>query len=346
MTELNRRNLVKLIAMLGVGGQTLLKSGSLQAAIAEAKHYASIGEPWPEMTYTTLGRTGYRASRLVFGCGAALSRARADELLETAFAAGINVFDVGGRRYYDDAEMNLAPFLKQHRDSVFLISKSGLYVDIEENAIATAAQCREAAATWSQALDLSLSELGVDHVDAYYMMASHNPSLVGCEEMHLAFERAREAGKVKHFGVSTHQNAQRVLEKAIEVGYIDLAMVAMTPAGFYDWNNKSIQEGTASMRDLKPLFDRARAAGIGLVGMKAGRYIAGRRFLGWGNPDAFDGFYSAEFLRSALNPFQRSYAYVVNHGMDVVNADMQTLNHLRENFVAVATSRSYFSNVA
>jgi aryl-alcohol dehydrogenase-like predicted oxidoreductase len=346
MNRTSRRGLLKALAVMGVGGQTLLHSGSLMAAIADARRYAGVGEPWPDMTYTKLGRTGYRASRLIFGCGAALSGGRADDLLEMAFDAGINVFDVGGRRYYDDAEVNLAPFLKRHRQDVFLISKSGVYVDVGEDESVTVAQARAGAATWSAALDTSLSELEVDHVDAYYMMASHNPSLVGSEEMHGAFQRARGAGKVRFFGISTHQNAQRVLEKAIEVGYIDLAMVAITPAGFYDWNKRTIQEGTASMRDLRPLFDRARAAGIGLVGMKAGRYIAGRRFLGWGNPGAFDDYYDDQLLSSPLNAFQRSYAYVVSHGMDVVNADMQRVQHLRENYAAVATASQYVQGLA
>ena len=43
-----------------------------------------------------------------------------------------------------------------------------------------------------------------------------------------------------------------------------------------------------------------------------------------------------------LSEFQRSYAYVLEHGLDAVNADMQSLAHLRENFVAAATSRTYF----
>ena len=48
------------------------------------------------------------------------------------------------------------------------------------------------------------------------------------------------------------------------------------------------------------MVDRARESGMGLIGMKAARYIAGRSFLGGGNPHAFDEFYS-ESLTSARN---------------------------------------------
>ena len=32
----------------------------------------------------------------------------------------------------------------------------------------------------------------------------------------------------------------------------------------------------------------------------------------------------------------------LEHGLDVVNADMQTMMHLKENFTAAATSADYF----
>jgi hypothetical protein len=72
--------------------------------------------------------------------------------------------------------------------------------------------------------------------------------------------------------------------------------------------------------------------------MKAGRFLAGRRFLGWGNPDAFNEYYDESLLKAQLSEFQRSYAFVLEHGMDVVNADMQNFVHLKENFIAAATS--------
>ena len=88
------------------------------------------------------------------------------------------------------------------------------------------------------------------------------------------------------------------------------------------------------MTQIRPLLDSAREAGIGLVGMKAGRFLAGRAWLGWGNPDAFDKYYDDNLLKAKLSEFQRSYAYVLEHGLDVVNADMQSMLHLKENFIS------------
>lgn len=341
-----RRRFMKTATWLGVGGQSLLASGDLKAAWFEANEVAGEGLTWPKMTYRKLGRTGFNASRLTFGCGAALSSKPQDRLLNAALDAGVNVFDVGTSRYYDDAERNLAPFLKQHsqrRDDLFLISKAMVYLDVEPNEPITVDQAKHAAKSWTMLMDESLAQLEVDGVDAYYVMASHNPHIVRSEEMLSAFDAAKQAGKVKHLGLSTHQNAHRVLEAAVETGKYDLAMVAITPAGWYSWEDKGILKDTPNMKAIQPFLESLRESGMGLIGMKAGRYLAGRRFLGWGNPGAFDEFYDEKVLQSKLSHFQRSYAYVLAHGMDCVNADMQNFAHLHENFVAAATSHEHFA---
>ena len=338
----SRRKFMQLLGMLGIGGQFLLRPRDLIAATNETTDPLAPDSSWPEMTYRTLGRTGYRASRLIFGCGSALRKGRADQLLNAAFSAGVNVFDVGTRRYYPGSERNLAPFLKQSRDKIFLISKGILELDEKPDVVLSLQQQKAAAAMWLEMLDESLTELGVEYVDAYYMMATNNPTLVTSEEMYGAFQQAKAAGKVRFFGLSSHLNAQNVLEAAIGTGWYDLAMLAVTPAGWYDWKNGGVLEQTPDLVSLQPLLARARGAGIGLIGMKAGRVLASREWYGKGNSKAFNSFYDEKLLNSDLSDFQRSYAYVLEHGLDAVNADMQSEAHLKQNFVAAATSHQYF----
>jgi hypothetical protein len=57
-----------------------------------------IGSAWPE-----LGRTAFEASRLIFGCGAALSRRPNDALLDAAFDAGIKATPYGRPSITDPA---------------------------------------------------------------------------------------------------------------------------------------------------------------------------------------------------------------------------------------------------
>ena len=103
-------------------------------------------------------------------------------------------------------------------------------------------------------------------------------------------------------------------------------------------------KASACFREQMPSFEKARTAGIGLIGMKAARHLAGRWYgLGPDRLDAFDAHYDPAFLAAPLSPFQRSYAYVLAHGLDAVNADSQSLDHLRENFSAAATSERFFA---
>jgi len=340
-----RRKFLQYGTAVGVGAQTFLHSGNLKAAVMEGKEAAGLNEDWPEMQYRKLGRTGHNSSRLVFGCGATLSREPHDELLNTAFDAGVNTFDVGFQHYYGEAEKNMVDFLKKKKDEIFLISKAFVPVDIDWNETITTDQAKAAAKGWTAYLDESLREMKIDHVDAYYYMGQNNVSVINNEEIHKAFETAKAQGKVSYLGVSTHQNAANVLEAAADTGWFDLAMIAITPGGWYDWQDKAILPDSPPLKDLQPILTKAKQAGMGLVGMKAGRFIAGRAWLGWGNPDAFDKYYNENLLKAKLSAFQRSYAFVLENGLDVVNADMQNLLHLKENFVAAATSSDYF-NVA
>ena len=204
------------------------------------------------------------------------------------------------------------------------------------------AEAKKAAKGWTAYLDESLREMKIDHVDAYYYMGQNNVSIIKSEEIYKAFEDAKAQGKVSYLGISTHQNAANVLDAAADTGWFDLAMIAITPGGWYDWEDKSILPGSPSLKELQPVLEKAKKAGIGLVGMKAGRFIAGRAWLGWGNPDAFDKYYDEKLLKAKLSAFQRSYAFILENGLDVVNADMQNLLHLKENFVAAATLSDYF----
>ena len=126
---LKRRGFMGLMAGLAVGGRTLLEARDARAAVYAARQASGASIAWPEMPKRTLGRTGFEASRLVFGCGASLMFRSRDALLDAAFDAGVNVFDVGYAGYYWNAEENLAPFAGKVRDKIFLISKARAEVE-------------------------------------------------------------------------------------------------------------------------------------------------------------------------------------------------------------------------
>ncbi len=337
--ELDRREFLKLSAAVAAGGECLL-TASASAADASAKpDSVPCRNKRSTMTYQKLGRTNIVSSRLVFGGGAALAGGKAVRLLDRAFEAGINHFDVGSNVYYKGAERSLAPFLRAHRDDVWVISKAPAPIRARPGRPFTPKLAKAAARSWTRFMDASLKDLQTDHVDAYYLMAVKSPDLVRSEEVHDAFAKAKNAGKVSYFGLSVHNNTHEVLTAAAETGWYDIAMIGITPGGWYDWDKKDLAKNTPPLTALQSVLAKARKAGIGLVGMKAVRHLAPAKALGKGDPKAFDRYYDKAFLAQAsgLNPFQRSYAYVLRHGCDVVNADMQNFKHLEENIVAAAS---------
>ncbi len=337
--EMNRREFMKTTAAATATAAVVPTARAQEARIDDLIHRNERGD----MPYRQLGRTNFMCSRLVFGCGAALMGGRAVRLLDAAFDAGVNFYDIGSNAFYKGSERAFAPFLAAHRKDIWVTSKAPLRpVDGHEPGTPlTAAQGKFLADYWSGLLDASLADLGTDFVDAYYLMGVGEPEIVRCEELHEAFLKAKKSGKVGHWGVSSHKNAQQVLDAVIDTDWYDLAMIAITPAGWYDWDSKSLLPGTPAMVELQPTLQRARDAGIGLVGMKAARYLSSRG--GASTEKAFDGHYSDSFKQSGLSPWQRSYAFVLAHGVDVVNSDMQNFGHFKENLAAVQRSGELFA---
>jgi len=141
-----------------------------------------------------LGRIGHESSVLVYGA-AALSEVdqdTADASLAEALAGGINHFDVA--RDYGEAEVRMAPWLREHRDEIFLATKTGR---------------REAEEAW-RGINESLERLGVDSVDLLQLHAVGD-----LEELDKATRsggalesavRAQEEGLVRNVGITGHSH--------------------------------------------------------------------------------------------------------------------------------------------
>jgi aryl-alcohol dehydrogenase-like predicted oxidoreductase len=138
------------------------------------------------------GRTGHQSSRVIFGAAAfwAMPDDRAAAVLDTALAAGVNHIDTAAA--YGDSELRLQPWLAQHRNDVFLATKTG-----ERDGDGA-----------RRSLEHSLERLGVDHVD---LIQLHN--LVEDHEWDVAFRpdgavaalaKAKDEGLTRHIGVTGH----------------------------------------------------------------------------------------------------------------------------------------------
>jgi aryl-alcohol dehydrogenase-like predicted oxidoreductase len=138
------------------------------------------------------GRSGHQSTRTIFG-GASLSRVtqeQADRALEVLLQYGVNHIDVAAS--YGDAELRIAPWLKQHRDHFFVATKADQR---------TAAKAREE-------LHRSLERMGVDYVDLWQLHNLADPiewdeALSPGGALDAAVE-AKQQGLVRHIGVTGH----------------------------------------------------------------------------------------------------------------------------------------------
>jgi aryl-alcohol dehydrogenase-like predicted oxidoreductase len=138
------------------------------------------------------GRTGHDSSRVIFGAAgiARVDQETADRLLPLLIEHGVNHIDTAAM--YGDAELRLAPWLKERPGEFFVATK-------------THARDGDGA---RDSLERSLTRMGVDHVD---LVQLHN--LVETEEWDVAHApggalealvRARDEGLTRFIGVTGH----------------------------------------------------------------------------------------------------------------------------------------------
>ena len=138
------------------------------------------------------GATGHESSRVIFGAAAlwAAPQHEADGALELLLEHGINHIDTAAS--YGDAELRLAPWMREHRDRFFLATKTG-----ERSYAAAREEIRR-----------SLERMAVDSVDLIQLHCLVHPAewdlaLSDDGALRAAVE-AREEGLVRFIGVTGH----------------------------------------------------------------------------------------------------------------------------------------------
>ncbi|MEQ9461391.1 MAG: aldo/keto reductase [Phycisphaeraceae bacterium] len=170
------------------------------------------------MEQRKLGKTGLEVSILGFP-GIALKGQQqepANAIVAEALEAGITYFDIAPG--YGDAQEQLGPALQGHRDGVVLNCKT----------------MHRTAKDAMADLERSLSFLRTDHFDVYQFHAVTTDEEVdqilapgGALE---AYHKAREQGKIRHIGLSAHNEAAAI--RLIETGIIETALF---PINYAAW---------------------------------------------------------------------------------------------------------------
>ena len=155
------------------------------------------------MRNVALGRSGLEVSRLGFGCmglaefyGDPAPQDRVDAVLGAAIDAGITFFDTADMYGRGLNEEQISPFVKAHRGEIVLATKFGaVRTDNPADRIID-----NSPDYVRRACDASLSRLGVEVIDLYYMHRRN--AEVPIEESVGAMADLVREGKVRHIGLS------------------------------------------------------------------------------------------------------------------------------------------------
>lgn len=189
-----------------------------------------------------LGKTNLEVNKNGFGA-LPIQRCTMDEsveILRKAYDKGINFFDTA--HFYTDSEEKMGNAFKDiPREDIYLASK-------------TAAETPEA--FWSD-LETSLKSLKTDYLDLYQF---HNISFTpkADDELFKAMQEAKDEGKVKHIGITTHKIT--FAHEAIETGLYETLQ--------YPFSYLSEDEEIELVKKCKQLdvgFIAMKAMGGGLI---------------------------------------------------------------------------------
>ncbi len=246
--KLTRRSLLASAgaAAGGIAAFASCKYGTQLFLVGEAPEAETQGPGWEGSQvrrYRPLGRTGFEMSDISFGCSGLADPAVA----RLAVERGVNYFDTSPDYSRTGSEQALGRGIRGFpRDSLFIVSK----LCTADGHLASDTPVPKVI----EAVEGSLRRLGTDYLDLVHIHAVNTLDRLMAPNLHEAFDRLREAGKLRFLGVSSHTpDLETVMRHAVESGRFDVIMVAYN---FKNWP------------DLGEIFARARERGVGVVAMK------------------------------------------------------------------------------
>lgn len=185
------------------------------------------------MKYRTLGKTGLRVSTVGLGTMVhaghfgPMKDSESLGAIETALDLGVNFIDTSDAYGAGYSETLLGNALKGKRDKVILATKGG-NVMVGPNRGKRIFEPDYI----SGVLDASLKRLQTDYIDLYQL---HNPTVDVIEKGAVweVLERAKQAGKIRHYGVSINtmeEGVAAVKDGRAETIQVEYNLLAQEPA--------------------------------------------------------------------------------------------------------------------
>jgi hypothetical protein len=197
-----------------------------------------LGNAQPGLQFRLLGKTGLKVTTVGFGCMVTSD----PSVIAKAVDQGINLFDTARVYQGGNNERMVGAALKGKRNNLVLTSKT--LAPNKDGALAH--------------LETSLRELQTDHLDIWYLHSKTKPEDIK-DDLLEAQRIAKQQGKIRFAGISTHTGHRELIPAVIKSGQFDVLLASY-----------NFTMGAA----IDDLLEKTRAAGIGVVAMKvmAGGY--------------------------------------------------------------------------
>ncbi len=190
-----------------------------------------------------LGRTNAMVSDIAVGTG----KFQGAEVARLAIERGVNYFDTAPDYSELGSEIALGEVLKEvPRDDLFIATK----FCVAHGHLPNETPVPEI----MKAVEDSLQRLNTDYVDLCHIHSCDRVDRLMAPNMHEAFDRLKEQGKVRFLGVSTHTpNLEEVANTAIDSGRFDVMMLAYHYGMYPNFGH---------------ILEKAKKADVGIVAMK------------------------------------------------------------------------------
>ena len=219
--------------------RSFLKAGALGAAGilgAPALASAAAEKPVPRPGYRILGRTGLEVSVVSLGA----YQVKETEIMQAVFEHGANFVDTA-RIYLDGKnEQQVGEAVRGYGGKVYVLTKL------------CGGEPREA---MEKSVNDSLAALKMDYVDVLMLHKVEDPKEIYDGPSREVIIKAREQGKARFLGVSTHKNEAGIINAVLE-----------DPDKLYDC--VLLTYSYKSPPEVKEAIARAAKAGIGIIAMK------------------------------------------------------------------------------
>ena len=214
--------------------------------------------------YTTLGRTGLEVSDIAFGSQAGETPDAFKRTVRHALDRGINYFDTSdeyqiGRPTRTSVEELLGSVLKSVRDEVVIVTKT----QVEHPDFGYTEDY------YMSALEASLKRLQTDVIDVYMAYSVRHSYDLQHEAWHSFVAKAKEQGKIRYTGVSSHSGAiVQLMTYALDQDIVDVVLLAYTFAEDPRFFERIYPDYVRGNAGLPHILKRAKELNVGVSVMK------------------------------------------------------------------------------